>query len=51
MSNLKVLNLSRNPITKVGIIGLYSKMQHIKVLNLTGTLLKDDGLEELLPLL
>ena len=53
MKNLTRIDLSRNCITKYGIISLMNALFEAGIkltdLNLTGTLLKDDGLEELLP--
>jgi hypothetical protein len=43
MTNLKVLELSRNPITKIGLVGMYSELIQngvkLESLNMTGTLL------------
>jgi len=54
MKKLKHLNLSRNPLFRLGICSLFFGMQEsdicLKSFNLTGSQLKDDGLEELLPL-
>ena len=54
MKKLEHLNLSRNPLFRLGICSLFFAMFEngicLKTFNITGSQLKDDGLEELLPL-
>jgi len=54
MKNLTHVNLSRNPLFKHGVCSLFFAMLEegicLKSFNVTGTQLKDDGLDELLPL-
>jgi len=56
MKKLRVLYLSRNPLTKLGTLTLINSLAKgetkppLEELNLTGTLLKDDGCFELLPI-
>jgi len=52
MPHLKLLDLSRNPITGKSIVQLFTSIAkaepHLESLNLTGCQLKDEGLAELL---
>ena len=60
MAKLEHLNLSRNVLTSLGTIGMLQAIltrcdntgepSRLRLLNLTGSLLRDDGVELLLPL-
>ena len=63
MPNLKVLVMARNTLTRLGSVGLLAQMVAYKQqqgdtipialerLDLTGTLLQDDGITEILPMI